>query len=253
MKIVHKSWQDNNKQVRTKRATLKNSPTLTISGGLMWTILYVENASLIDWHHCGDKRFRYPVPVERSPNLGMGNTIKDLKKVALKSKTLKEKIVSIRSSSTSTVGAFPQVVQLEEKFKEFYEMADANATLALETFGKRLDGNRLKEIVAILGGGSSADIKMKEIGERVFAEKLQEVKSIYTGLASTIENASVVFQWAFNRTMATMTLANWSFFLEAFTPKRWQSVRQNLSNMTAWNPHLLNTGILTAIYWHLDS
>jgi len=63
----------------------------------------------------------------------MGNTIKDLKKVALKSKTLKEKIVSIRSSSTSTVGAFPQVLQLEEKFKEFYEMADANATLALET------------------------------------------------------------------------------------------------------------------------
>ena len=139
--------------------------------------------------------------MERSPNLGMGNTIKDLKKVALKSKALKEKIVSIRSSS-----AFPQVLQLEEKFKEFYEMA--NATLALETFGKRLDGNRLKEIVATLGGGSSADIKMKEIGERVFAEKLQEVKSICTGLASTIENASVVFQWAFNRTMATMALAN---------------------------------------------
>ena len=67
--------------------------------------------------------------MERSPNLGMGNTIKDLKKVALKSKTLKEKIVSIRSSSTSTVGAFPQVLQLEEKFKEFYEMADANGDL----------------------------------------------------------------------------------------------------------------------------
>ena len=73
---MQESWQDNNKQVRTKRAALTNSPTLTISGGLMWTILYVENASLVDWHHCGDKRFRYPVPVERSPNLGMGNTIK---------------------------------------------------------------------------------------------------------------------------------------------------------------------------------
>ena len=71
--------------------------------------------------------------------------------------------------------------------------------MQMETFGKRLDGNQLNEIVAILGGGSSADIKMKEIGERVFAEKLPEVKSICTGLASTIENASVVFQWAFNR------------------------------------------------------
>ena len=128
-----------------------------------------------------------------------GGTHRDLKKVALKSKTLKDKIVSIRSSSTSTVGAFPPVLQLEEKFKEFYEMADANATLALETFGKRLDENLLNEIVAILGGGSSTDIKMKEIGERVFAEKLQEVKSICSGLTSTIENASVVFQWAFNR------------------------------------------------------
>jgi len=57
-----------------------------------------------------------------------------------------------------------------------------------------LDGNQLNEIVAIPGGGSSADIKMKEIVERVFAEKLQEVKSICTGLASTIENASVVIE-----------------------------------------------------------
>lgn len=97
--------------------------------------------------------------------------------------------MSMRASSTSTVGAVRQVLQLEEKFKEFYEMADANDTLALETFGKRLDENQLNEIVAILGGGSSADIKMKEVGERVFAEKLQEVKSMYSGL--TIENAAM--------------------------------------------------------------
>ena len=74
MKIVHKSWQDSNKQVWTKRATLKNSPTLTISGGLMWPILYVENASLIDWHHCGDKRFRYPVPGGAKPEFGKWGT-----------------------------------------------------------------------------------------------------------------------------------------------------------------------------------
>ena len=78
-------------------------------------------------------------------------------------------------------------------------MADANATLALETFGKRLDENQLSEIVAVLGGGSSTDTKMKEVGEKVFAERLREVKSICSGLTSTIESASVVFQWAFNR------------------------------------------------------
>ena len=44
-----------------------------------------------------------------------GGSHRDLQKVALKSKNLKDKIVSIRASSTSTAGVFPQVLQLEEK------------------------------------------------------------------------------------------------------------------------------------------
>ena len=113
--------------------------------------------------------------------LGGGGAVRDLKKVALKTKTLKEKIATTSASSMPSP-------------KEFYTMADSNATSALETFGKRLNEQQLSEIVAILGGGASADVKMKEIGERLFGEKLQELKVICNGLRSTIENSSVVLQ-----------------------------------------------------------
>ena len=229
MKIVHKSWQDNNKQVRTKLATLKNSPTLTISGGLMWTILYVENASLIDWHHCGDKRFRYPVPVERSTNLGMGNTIKDLKKVALKSKTLKEKIVSIRSSSLH----LPLV--LFHKFFSWRRSSKSSMRWQMQMphwLWRPLANAWMETSWMRLWLSLEQTSRWRRL-EREFLPRSCRRWSLY---APVWLLPLKMLQWCFSglstvplsRTMATMTLANWSFFLEAFTPKRWQSVRQNL-------------------------
>ena len=123
---------------------------------------------------------------------------RDPKKVAVKSKNLKEKMTTIRASTASsrTVEA---VVEVEKMYEEFYGLADANASIAFETFGNRLNETQLGEIVAVLGSGSAPETKLKEIGDKIFSGKLQEVKTIYEGMASAIENSTAVAQWAFNR------------------------------------------------------
>eukprot|EP00435_Cladocopium_sp_Y103_P069390 s19_g33.t1 len=130
--------------------------------------------------------------------LRAGGVQRDPKKVALKSKNLKERITTIRASTASS-RTVQTVVELEKMYEEFYGMADANASIAFETFGNRLNETQLSEIVAVLGSGSAPETKLKEIGERICSGKLQEVKTIREGMTSAIENSTVVAQWAFNR------------------------------------------------------
>eukprot|EP00438_Fugacium_kawagutii_P000278 Skav206175 [mRNA] locus=scaffold3494:159528:160100:+ [translate_table: standard] len=129
----------------------------------------------------------------------LGGGIRDVKKATLKTKALQEKIVVARASTANASTTVPAVVDLEDTYKTFHEMSDANATRAFSEFSKKISEADLKEIVGIIEAKISPETKMREIAEKIFDDKLKLVKSIAEGLNSACENATTLTQWAFNR------------------------------------------------------
>ena len=129
----------------------------------------------------------------------LGGGVRDVKKVTLKAKALKEKIAVARVSTANASSNVPAVVELEQAYKTFYEMADVNSVKAFGEIAKMITEGELKEIISIIEAKISPESKMKEIGNKMFFEKLTSVKSIADGLSSAVENATTLTQWAFNR------------------------------------------------------